>query len=420
MGSHAMHGVVRDLVISACGACLLAGAPAGAQPVAPPPNAGAGEAGAVPAEKRRVCHLRLEGDLDNARLVGQFAEEIGRLRGEHVEMLVMEIGANRWRADVVAGIISAADAGGLGSASGASKPISWIVWLNDPTDGRVGTGAAALAVAADRCYMGLKTEVAFDPDDDARDLAPPAVAANRGQAEQDLRGVIWGRLNARAADPLLASALPLPTQPLWVVHASAGSAAPLRIVSEDPARHGLVAVAALVEPATGASAESGAMRLRMDAETAVGLGLAGGRAKEVGQIIAARHVLPRPLVRRDLRSGLADARARLTREFEAIDAARERLDASLDEAERLRGHDAARQRARVGAQAATMADEATKRLLEVEALITDYPELLCGAPPGQTPVGVAASRLGFIWNEAFQSRREALTGLRNRAARLTD
>lgn len=162
------------------------------------------------------------------------------------------------------------------------------------------------------------------------------------------------------------------------------------------------------------------MKLRMDAETAVGLGLAGGRAKEVGQIIAARHVLPRPLVRHDLRSGLADARARLTREFEAIDAARERLDASLDEAERLRGNDAARQRARVGAQAATMADEATKRLLEVESLTTDYPELLCGAPPGQTPVGVAASRLGFIWNEAFQSRREALAGLRNRAARLTD
>lgn len=374
----------------------------------------------VPAERLKVCHVRLEGDLDNTRLVSQFAEEVAHLRSEHIELLVLEIGANRWRTDVVAGLISAANTGGLGSASGAAKPIAWIVWLNDPEDGRVGTGAAAIAVAADRCYTGLKTEIAHDPADEARELEPAAVAVNREQAERDLQGVIWGRLNARAADPLLASALPLPGQPLWIVHAPAGAASPLRITSEDPVRQGVAAVGALVEPATGVSADSGAMRLRMDAGTAVGLGLAAGRAKDVGQIIAARHVLPRPLTRRELHSGLADARARLTREFAEIDAARERLDKSLDEAEHLRGYDAARQRERAGAQAATLAEDAGKRLLGIEALTAEYPELLCAAPPGRSPVGVAATRLSFIWNDAFQTRREALTSLRNRAARLTD
>lgn len=412
-----MHVVVRALVTLSCGFCLLRPFPAAAREPGNGRQDGSPFTGAAVApEKLKVCHLRLEGDLDNTRLVGQFSDELTHIRAEHVDLLVLEIGANRWRTDVVDGLIRAASSAGLGAASGASKPITWIVWLNDPADGRVGTGAAALAAVADRCYLGVKTEIAHEPADDARDLAPASLAGNWEQVEQDLQGVIWARLNARAGDLLLASALPFPRQPLWVVNAPAGSASPMRIVSEDPARRGQVAIAAMVEPVTGV--ETGGMKLRLDATAAVGIGLAAGQAKDVGQIITARHVLPRPLVRRELRSGLADARARLTREIGAIDAAREQSDKSLDEAERLRGNDAVRQKARTGVQAASVIDDAMKRLLEVEALTAEYPELLRSAPPGQTPVGMTESRLTLAWAAAFQSRRQALADLRNRATRL--
>jgi hypothetical protein len=300
--------------------------------------------------------------------------------------------------------------------------VPWIVWLNDPADNRVGTGQAALAAVADRCYLGPKTEVVFDPGDDVRELAPPGTPTQPGvnwdQIDQDLQAAVWGRLKDRSCEVLLASVLPTPRQPLWMMSAGSGGVGgpSLKLVAVEPSAASGSHAMPLVSPAPGA--ESGAMRLRMDAGAAVGLGLAAGQAKELGQILAARRIAPRPVIRRDLQSGLAAARERLGKDLGAVDAARERLDKCLDEAERLRGHDATKRRSQAGTEGVALADEASRKLLAVEALTAEYPELLRGAPPGQTSVGLTDTRLGFAWNSAFQTRREALTDLRNRALRL--
>lgn len=379
---------------------------------------------AIPLEKQRVGHLKLTGDLDHMKLARQFGDELAAFKRDGVELFVLELNGDRWRADVVSEMIRTASTGGIGSRSGAggAMGVPWIVWLCDPVDNRVGTGQAALAAVADRCYLGPKTEIVFEPGNDARSLAPPGTPTQPGvnwdQIDQDLQAAVWARLQSRSCDMLLASVLPTPRQPLWIIGVSGGGAGgpSLKLVAAEPGTAGGTRAPALVWPAPGG--ESGAMRLRMEASAAVGLGLAAGQAKELGQILAARRIAPRPVIRHELQSGLAGARERLDRDLSAIDAARERLDKSLDEAERLRGHDATKRRSQAGADAVALADEASRKLLAAEALTGEYPELLRGPPPGQTSIGLTDARLGFAWNTAFQTRREALTELRNRAARL--
>jgi hypothetical protein len=423
-------------LLGAAGLCHARGGDgAGGEPEAPStPGAG------VEFEKRKVAHLKLAGDLDHARLVRQFGDELAQFKREGAELFVLELSGDRWRSDIVAEMIRAAAAAGIGVRSGGgggtdggAMGVPWIVWLNDPADSRVGTGQAALAAVADRCYIGPKTEVVFDPGQDERELAPPETPTQPGvnwaQVEQDVQAAVWSRLNARGCEVLLASALPTPRQVLWITPAPRApgqepGAATLKLVAQAPDSQGAGAMM-LVSPATGAvgsgRAEVGAMRLRMDASAAVGLGLAAGQARELGQILAARRIAPRPLVRRELHSDLPAAKERLSKDLGEIDAARERMDKVLDAAERLlRKPEAVKRRSQAGTEALALADEAMRKLLGAEALTAEYPELLRGVPPGQTRVGLTDAKLTLAWTSAFQTRREELTELRNRAARLVE
>jgi len=61
-----------------------------------------------------------------------------------------------------------------------------------------------------------------------------------------------------------------------------------------------------------------------------------------------------------------------------------------------------------------------KCLLDAEKLTVEYPELLRSPPPGATVVELTPHRLSAAWFYAFQDRRESVTELRARAARLSE
>lgn len=371
--------------------------------------------------KQKVMHLRLLGDLDNGQLVADFADAAASLRADGVDLLVLELDGDAWRPDVLAGMFDVVRAARLGSGvNGDREPgLPWVVWLNDPTDRRIGTAAAALGVLADACYLGPRTEIVFEPDDDVRRLAPPAPEVNWAQVEQDLQAAVWGRLKERGGDLLLAAALPLPRQPLWLARVAPGdesASPPLRIHAAEPTGDTVGPVLTLCTPKPA----SGGLRLLLRGDAAAGLGLSAGEAREIGQLLVLRQVIARPLVRKTIESGLAPARERLARDIKAIDAAREQIDRLLDAAERARGVDADRQRRRAGNECIRLADEAARCLMACEKLTETYPELLRGVPPGQTAVGLSELRLGMAWTSLFQTRRQAITDLRARAARLLE
>lgn len=409
----------RVLIAAVAGAmasvALLAAEPPEGEGPSPQPAESRQAPAAPPSVK--VLHLKVAGDLDNGRLVTQFGEAVAGLAAEGVEILILEIGGNRWRTDVVCDMVKAArSAGLLADPAATTRRPEWIVWLNDPADARVGSGAATLGAIADRCFLGHKTEIVFEPGDDVREIAPLNAVPDWGAVEQEIQGAVWGRLQARGAEVLLAAALPTPRQPLWMISAGESSDRRGRLVATAPSSG--TAATPLATPVVGR--DEGAVRLRIDAAAAKGLGLAEGQAREVGQILAARRVLARPLVRRDIQSGLKAAKKQLYDNLSAADALRERIDKLLDEGERARGLDVARRRATAGKRGLPLADEALALVLDAESLFKDYPELLRLVPPGHTEVGLVEARTPLAWNSAFQSRRTALTELRNRAARLAE
>lgn len=369
-----------------------------------------------------LVHLRIVGDLDNLRLARDFGAAVAVLRDEKPDLVVMEVGANRWRADVLSAMIASGRDGGLGGGDpGAGVRPRWIVWLNDPQDRRVGAASLALGVLADRCYAQPRLEAVHEPGDDARELAPPPPAIDWEAIEQGLRAAIWRRQSERGGDVLLAAAVPIPGQPLWIVPgedaADSTVAARLRIADREPEASDRAGAAPLVTR-VGAGEGTAGLKWRLDPAALSGLGLVAGQARDLGQILAAERFTPRSTARRTVESGLPEARRRLAWLFEGVDAARERIDQALDEAERHRGQDASRRRQRAGGACLPMAEEAMQRVLEAERLTDRYPELLRAMPPGQTSVGMSEQRLSAAWVAAFQSRRQALTDLKNRASRL--
>lgn len=366
-----------------------------------------GEKGAEPAARRKVLHLKLKGDMDCSKVVADLREAMGRAAGEGVEVVVLEVCGDSWRGDV---LLEAMDL-----VRGDRPRV--VAWLNDPSDGRVGSGQAALGLMAAVCYAGPKTEVVFEGVNDLRASGP--VGTDWEQVGRDVQARLWGGLRDRGREPLLAALLPRPAQPIWAVFdrppAEAGARLE-RVTMIEPSITETLRSRALAVGAGGRDE----VRLKIEAGHVCALGIAGGVAKDVGQILSAEHIVPTPLTRAEVVSGYPDARGKVERTLAAVDSARERVDKSLDEAEKLKGMDAARRRGKAGRAGVTMTDEALARLLDAEKLTQEYPELLRVAPPGATNVELTPFRLSAAWFAAFQARRESLAELRARAVRLAE
>jgi hypothetical protein len=359
----------------------------------------------------KVLHLHVRGDLDSMRLAHDFAEALSSGRADGVEVVVLELSGNRWRADVVHAMAKAMTAGtSPGAPAGAgAKGHRVLALLDDESDRRVGFGQAALALLADACAMTPRTVMRFEGPDDLRATASPETDWER--VDRELQGLVYLSAKDRQADVLLNAVLPRPSGPLWAIP-GADASTPWRISTNHPADSSAV----LIVPA---AAEGRTPSVSFDYTTASRLGVINCQAKDCGQLLASQGLRARPILRKELVSGLDEARAQINRLIRQMDDAVRLIDIDLEQSAKLRGQDASKRKREAGARAMNSIVEAGRHLIDAEAVMTQYPELLAALPPGRTPVGQDPEKHPLLWRYRFQDFRDEISRLQGEAEALT-
>jgi len=249
----------------------------------------------------------------------------------------------------------------------------------------------------------------FEPADDLRATAGPETDWER--VDRELQGLLYLAAKDRQADVLLSSLLPRPSGPLWAAPA-ADASLPWRLAHNRPAH----ASAALVVPEGG---EDGAVNVRIDGAMAARLGIVTCQTKDAGQLLASQGMRARPIIRKELVSGLNEARGKVIRLVEQLDEGLRTVDIDVAQAAKLRGQEAPKQKRETGERAKRLIVEAERRLLDAEAVMTEYPELLSALPPGRTPVGQDPEKHPMLWRWRFQDLRNDVDRLRASAESLS-
>lgn len=356
----------------------------------------------------KVLHLHVRGDLDSLRLARDFAKVVAEGRADGVEVVLLELSGDRWRADVIHAMAKALRDGQSPGAAPARGSGRVFVLLDDETDRRVGLGQASLALLADASTMTPKTRLVFGGPDDLRETASPETDWER--VDRELQGLLYLAARDRQADVMLTTLLPRPSGPLWAVPA-AGASHPWRLVQSRPDGGASIPI---VPPAP----EGQAPQFSIDLAAATRLGIVTSQAKDVGQLLASQNLRARPILRKELSSGLEAARMRIARLCGQLDDALRAIDIDLNQAGRLRGQDAPRRKREAGTRGIAAVAEAERHLFDAEALMIDYPELLAGLPPGRTPVGQEPEDHPTLWRWRFQDFRDEVTRLRGEAESL--
>ncbi len=363
---------------------------------------------APPPRACKVLHLQIRGDLDSMRLAQEFAGVLDAARTDNVEVIVLELSGNRWRQDVVHAMAKAMRSGSPNAPPQALGRRVFAI-LDDAADRRVGFGQASIAFLADACAVAQGVTISHDADDDLRLTAPPDTDWER--VERELHGLVYLAAKDRGGDVMITGVLPNPRGPLWSAPA-ADPGSPWRVLTSKPAEGTWIQLI----PETP---EGRVPSLRFDSTLASRLGIATCDARDTGQLLARHGLRARPILRKELTSGLADARARIRRTIEQLDDVLRATEIDLKQAARLRGQDAPRQKRDAGARGLRMVEEARRHLLDAEALMIDYPELLATLPPDRTPVGQDASKHPMLWRYRFQDLRDLTSELEAQAQTLT-
>lgn len=352
---------------------------------------------------RKVLHLHVRGDLDSMKLARDVADRLAAAVDDGTEVLLLELSGDRWRADAVHAIAKSMRPGPT-AAHGRRTSLRVLAWLHDETDRRVGFGQAALAMLADECAVSPRTRLIFEGPTDLRDTAPPDT--DWETVDRELGGLLYVAAKDRGADTMLAAIFPRPSGPLWAVPGAAGSPWSITTNPGDDSRR------LLVVPASEGDRPP---RIEWDAAMMRRLGVATSEAGDAGQLLAAAGLRARRLVRAELASDLGEARGRVEQIIRRLDECLVLVDNDLSRASRLKGQDASRRKREAGDAALQLIAEAERRLFEAEAVMTDYPELLAGLPPGRTPVGQDTTKHPLLWRYLFQDRRDRVAALRARA-----
>jgi hypothetical protein len=364
----------------------------------------------TPPRACKVLHVHVRGDLDSLRLARDFAQTLAEARSDGAEVVVLELSGDRWRADVVHAMAKALREGGSSGNAGGRTGQKVLALLDDEAERRVGFGQAALALLADECAMTPRTKLVFAEADDLRATASPETDWER--VDRELQGLVYLAARDRQADVLLASFLPHPMGPLWAAPASDPSL-PWRLTTNRPDNASAqLLISAAVEGRAGSDVE-------VDGLLASRLGVVTCQVKDAGQLLAQQNLRARPVIRKELASGLTEARERIARIVGQLDDALRGIDIDVEQAAKLRGQDAPKRKRESGDRAIARIAEAERYLLDAEAVMTDYPELLSGLPPGRTPVGQDPAKHPQLWRWRFQDFRDELSRLRAEAESLS-
>lgn len=343
--------------------------------------------GALADPPRPTFHVRVEGDLDSSRLATEFADTLAGAGS--LEAIVLEVGANAWRADVLWRMVDAV------RASGA--PL--IVFLHDPHDHRVGMGALTLALLADASVLGPGTSLRVEESDDASPLTPAGTDAER--ITRELGGMLWVALRRRGMDPSLSDSLLRGRSSLWIVPDSSG----LPRLASEPATPDSPRVIELLP--------SGGTRGGLDAAKMLSLALVDGEAQDARRALVMLGRSATFIRKVTLRNALSEHR-------EGVLAALDRVDGLL--ADQTRAFDEVRRPSddrvvpasayrRAAGESAERLREIARVLRDAERVLDEHPELLATPAPAGTPVGRTPERNVSDWRGVFLDRRRDLERL---------
>lgn len=328
-----------------------------------------------------VVHVIVVDDLDCAA----YAREVrGVLEGTTgASLVVLEVRSDRSRTDlsweVAQGVLACA------------SPVA--VFLGD---GMVHAEMLGVGIVGTTCHV--RTGARLASSGSLRGMAPEGT--DWESVEREFSGVVWVRLRERGVDQRLAGALTGVGEACWLVRE--GGAA--RVEWERPVRG-----------EERRELVSGSGEVSMVSRDAVELGLCAGEVRGVGEVIAHHGLRGVSVRKREVRSGLGEARARVLSVLERSAVEAEEIERLL---QRPRSSEAvvspAKRRERVG-RALELSRSGLERLGEAEALVVEYPEVMASPAPNQTVVGESRAAREGAWRRVFQSRRDRLEALRVRA-----
>ena len=325
---------------------------------------GRGASGQPPAPELpgRVCHIRVEGDLDCAAVARDIGAELFRAGTEKAGLVLLELEAARSRPDVVWDAAKAV----------RECPVPVVVYLRNAPDSRVGPGAALLGMMATELFVAPRTAVRQAPADDLRWMAPPDT--NWERVERELSGAVWVQAEKRGADPALASALVSPTKGTWCTPGEEGK--PWRVTTTEPAKGPGLQGEQIVF-----AGGQGWERTEIGFDTLKRLGIAKTGPTNASQVLAALGKGAVTRSTRTVKSGLPAARRGIEEALDEARAAAHRTTEMLDIKKRAKGrsitvvdyHTA-------GREALSELDRARALVDECERVISEYPEVLRQPP----------------------------------------
>lgn len=344
----------------------------------PRPPAIAALALAARIAQAQVAHLIARDDLECAAYGKEIVAAIESAQA--APLVILELRADRSRTDIAWTI-----AQGVRSSK---APVA--VLLGDER-----AHAEALAIALLGASASVRPDTRIGSAGALRALAPEDTDWER--IEREFAGELWLRLRDTPAGERFAAALLRPADRAWIVRGDGGTT-----IAWEP-------------PAPGADAapivsESGEFDL--GAKDAASLDLCDIRARGLAEILT-RHGVPSMSIRkRELRSGLAEARREVVAALDraAVDAGE--ADRLLDPPRSGAPAIAPSRRQENIRRAMALTAESIDRIASAEGWIEQYPEVLRTPAPGQTTVGAAPEG---AWRRLFQDRRDELEELRLRA-----
>lgn len=377
----------------------------------------------------RLHHINVQGDLDNLAIARELLEQFSAAQ-QQIEraargtpgvegMVILQLDAHRWRADVIDSVIDAI----LG------RRVRVVALLADHTDRRIGAGTLAIGLACDEVYIDPVTTFQSLPHDNASELAPQG--SDTSERDDRLSRRLRPLIARRAADPLVGEAILGARTPLWLAEDESG----VPRLTPAPPEPSLDPSTSQVSPANPARATKRVSaplavvvreplgpgyRTTLAASSLLRLGVVSGVADTVGRVLASDRAsassITRSRVSNRLDAAARDVRLRLV----AVDAELDAAEGALRKppAYTSRTQSDASRSARALRRAANLVAGVRQKFADVNAKIAEFPELLQTRPPGPGDVVAPPDKWATQWRTQLKKRHDRCERLESRVRQL--
>lgn len=350
----------------------------------------------VPPVKPVGVVIELRGELDHAAQLEDIRKAVAQARSDGVQIVTLEIRGRAWRYD-----LSRALAEFVGSSE---VPVA--IFTAEASIG------VALAGAAARGGCWSKEDLTLLREDDASELLVNAKSV-RDDAKDWVKVDGWSILRTHDA---LRAAIIDPRKECWLIESPRGTVTISDDRSAEPAGPTVKRVIPISDPAHA--------RLRIGLDDAVTLGLLAGRARNASDALrlAAERL---GMSRLDIRSERAIGqrlRDRRDRVASLADAALAELDSAekameIDPGKTVSGPGV---RNLAGTAALSHIAGAKLKIDQIEALLTECPEILRAPAPNMTTIGATPATITSRWRSQIEGLRKQAIKLERKAIEFRD